>query len=153
QDGLPLGSKGASDNLHSAPAPLDAWPYSLKSSAGGAAKRTGARAHGDAKMTSLFCLKVMGLGFVVVALGSLPATGDREATSSPSTFDRAKDSIRPALGPGPWYWENPRPQGNPLLAVFVLDTDDVWAGGSRTLMHWDGKDWTLTDVQPSYGYS
>jgi hypothetical protein len=52
--------------------------------------------------------------------------------------------IRPALSPGPWHWENPRPQGNRLNAVFVVGPDDVWAGGLETLMHWDGKDWQLT---------
>jgi hypothetical protein len=42
-----------------------------------------------------------------------------------------------------FQWENPLPQGNWLLAVGGAADDDVWAGGTASmLMHWDGLQWT-----------
>jgi hypothetical protein len=85
--------------------------------------------------------------FVLAVLVSLPAVVHARAVTLPSRssqLDCAKDSIRPALSTGPWQWENPRPQGNYLNAVFALAPDDVWAGGFATLMHWDGRDWHIT---------
>jgi hypothetical protein len=70
-----------------------------------------------------------------------------------SKYIRAEDSngeqIAPALSLGPWSWENPRPQGNNLGAVLVVAADNVWVGGSKTLMHWDGRYWQLTYSSPN----
>jgi hypothetical protein len=66
-------------------------------------------------------------------------------------YVRNFDESRAALPSGAWTWENPRPQGNHLYAVFVLAEDDVWVGGHNTLMHWDGNSWQFS--QPSWQLS
>ncbi len=41
-----------------------------------------------------------------------------------------------------WCWENPRPQGFPLNALWATADDDVWAVGLvGTILHWDGESW------------
>ncbi len=74
---------------------------------------------------------------------------DVHGTSSEQLADGnlSGEEIRAAIGPGPWRWENPRPQGNDLGAVMVFGPNDVWVGGSQTLMHWNGKDWRLTQIE------
>jgi hypothetical protein len=40
-------------------------------------------------------------------------------------------------------WENPRPQGNTVNAVWASSTTDVWfAGRAGTLFHFDGTNWS-----------
>ena len=44
-----------------------------------------------------------------------------------------------------WCWENPRPQGNDLRAVYAISPSDIWAAGAHgTVLHFDGADWTGT---------
>ena len=44
-----------------------------------------------------------------------------------------------------WCWENPRPQGNAIRAIYARAKNDVWIVGSGGLaMHWDGRSWTRT---------
>lgn len=41
-----------------------------------------------------------------------------------------------------WCWENPRPQGNPLRAVWGSGSSDVWAVGDFGIaLHWNGMMW------------
>src|SRR5258708_31790838 len=85
---------------------------------------------------------------ILLFIASSPSLGkSSEFSTGLSEFldeeNRSAAEIRPALGDGPWSWENPRPQGNSLRTVFVLAHDDVLAGGINTLMHWDGRDWRL----------
>ncbi|MGD8720042.1 MAG: hypothetical protein PVH29_14625 [Candidatus Zixiibacteriota bacterium] len=45
------------------------------------------------------------------------------------------------------YWEDVSPPDiPPLYCIFALAPDDVWAGGSGGLYHYDGADWTRDDV-------
>jgi photosystem II stability/assembly factor-like uncharacterized protein len=42
-----------------------------------------------------------------------------------------------------WYWQNPKPQGNPLHDVYFTDDTNGWAvGQARKILPWDGEDWT-----------
>ncbi|MBI3182333.1 MAG: hypothetical protein HYZ28_09340 [Myxococcales bacterium] len=49
-------------------------------------------------------------------------------------------------------WENPLPQGNPLLAVWSDSPSDTWVAGlGGTLMHWDGGGWADHRVSGGVG--
>ena len=42
-----------------------------------------------------------------------------------------------------WYWQSPKPQGNPLHDVYFTDDTNGWAvGQARKILPWDGEDWT-----------
>ncbi len=104
------------------------------------------------RMTSISLLVV--LFEILPSTASLAKSPNLDSTFSEYVLDgnpTHAGEIRAALGPGQWSWENPRPQGNPLSAVFVLAPDDIWAGGQRTLMHWDGQDWHLASLRANEG--
>lgn len=57
-------------------------------------------------------------------------------------------------------WENPRPQGNNLFAVWMRTPDDAWAvGGRGVILRWTGQRWvsypssTLLTLQSVWGSS
>src|ERR1700682_4622834 len=99
------------------------------------------------RMTSISLLVV--LFEILPPTASLAKSPNLDSTFSEYVMDGnpSAGEIRAALGPGPWHWENPRPQGNGLGAVMVFGPNDVWVGGSQTLMHWNGKDWRLTQIE------
>ena len=41
-----------------------------------------------------------------------------------------------------WSWSYPLPQGDAIGALFGVAPDDVWAGASGMLLHWNGVKWT-----------
>ncbi len=46
-------------------------------------------------------------------------------------------------GPGEWCWQHPRPQGNPLHAVFTVSADEAWAvGASASIVRYQRGAWT-----------
>jgi hypothetical protein len=78
-----------------------------------------------------------------------------------STVDAAIDA--PADGPstgigGPplgtctgsnatdWCWVLPRPQGDPISAVWASSATDVWAAAPQTVLHFDGAAWTASQT-------
>ncbi|MFH1464837.1 MAG: hypothetical protein ABIO70_10675, partial [Pseudomonadota bacterium] len=41
-----------------------------------------------------------------------------------------------------WCWENPRPWGSELFAIWGTDAEHIWAAGrGRGMLFWDGADW------------
>jgi hypothetical protein len=39
-------------------------------------------------------------------------------------------------------WEHPRPQGMPLRRVLGRNSNDIWAVGDGTMLHWEGSFWS-----------
>jgi hypothetical protein len=69
--------------------------------------------------------------------GSGVAVTGQDFTATPSTETGSQCS------PDGWCWENPRPQGNQLRAVWSVSATDVWAvGEGGTIQHWNGLVWS-----------
>jgi hypothetical protein len=67
--------------------------------------------------------------------------GEMEAGDS-SLVESTAPSIS-TTSPVDWKWENPYPQGNPLIDIWGSSSTDVFSVGTAgTILHYDGKAWS-----------
>ena len=83
----------------------------------------------------------LGAEFNISVPSVMPAPG-RITWSEPVTLRRPR-----LCNEHGWCWENPWPQGSPLLSVQSRDRDSVWAvGDAGTILHFNGGYWQRIPV-------
>lgn len=115
------------------------------SEAGGGSASGGGSAAGGGTACATRCPTVGGCGVVNNCDGGAPIVcGSCSAPLSCGAHVPNVCGEPEVCTPEGWCWENPRPQGHSLEAVYAAGPNAYWAVGERgTILRWNGVRWSL----------